>query len=393
MTPTSAHSPPPKDSVEWLPEDPPPRISRLAGWVLIGIFLAAAVTSVVLKLPETVRCRFTLILLEGADPIQSPVEGVLHQVRAMEGQEVEAGAVLFEIRSDTILSWQTELSAAREDLAAMEERSRRNEEAHRSLLEINEAGRLQIAQERAFRGQYRDTVQNFVRRSQYLRDEKLISEVELLKAELELAEGEKDLNISEQTYHKNNLERTQLETERSLQRSEEKAAIEKFKTTAESLRQRLVNCESGLLTIRAPFRATVISVAQHAPGSVVRPGLELCQVARTGGRPVAELKLSQAGLDQIATGQKARLFFDAFPYQRYGALSSLITWVSPSAILASGDLQFRARATLDQDAFSVNGTPVPVRSGMGGEARIRVGERTLIEFVFEPLKALREQSR
>jgi hypothetical protein len=48
---------------------------------------------------------------------------------------------------------------------------------------------------------------------------------------------------------------------------------------------------------------------------------------------------------------------------------------------------------LDQTAFTVNGVAIPVRTGMVGEARIRVGERTLIEYVFEPLKALREKSQ
>ncbi|HRI16235.1 MAG TPA: HlyD family efflux transporter periplasmic adaptor subunit [Verrucomicrobiota bacterium] len=386
-------TPPSSEAVDWLPDDPPPRISRLAGWVLIGLFAAGAITSVVLKLPENVRCRFTLIPEEGADPIQAPVQGVLQQVHAAEGQEVDAGATLFEIRSEDVLTWQTQLRSAEEDLRAMEERARRSEEAHHSLTDINEAGRQQVAQERAFRERYRDTVKDFVRRSRELRDLKLISEVELLKAELELAAGEKDLNITEQSYHKVNLERTQLETERNLQRSEEQAAIEKFKVTVASLRQRLVNCEAGILTIRAPYRAVITSVAQRNPGSVVHLGLELCQLARVDGHPVADLKLSQSGLDQVARGQSARLFFDAFPYQRYGTLSSRIDWVSPTAVVTGSELQFRARATLERGSFSVNGVEVPVRAGMMGEARIRVGERTLIEFVFEPLKALRERSR
>ena len=361
MTSTTPQTRPHDDTVDWLPDDPPPRISRLAGWVLIGVFMAAALTSVLLRIPETVRCRFALVPEAGADPIQSSVAGVLESVRAVEGQDVEAGSPLFEIRSEEVLTWQTDLRNAVEDLRAMEERSRRSEEAYQSLLEINEAGRLQIIQERSFRERYRDTVKDFVRRSRYLRDEKLISEVEFLKAELELAGGEKDLNISEQTYHKIELERTQLKTDRNLQRSEEQAAIEKLKVTTASLRQRLANCESGILTVRAPYRAVVISVAQRNPGSVVRPGLELCQLARIESRPVAELRLPQSGLDQVTPGQKVRLFVDAFPYQRYGALPGQITWVSASAVLTAGEPQFRARASLDQLEFLVKGVAVPVQ--------------------------------
>ncbi|MBL9174339.1 MAG: HlyD family efflux transporter periplasmic adaptor subunit [Verrucomicrobiales bacterium] len=387
-TPRSEASP-----VDWLPDEPPPRLARLAGWCLIGIFTAALLTAVLLRLPETVRCRFTLIPAEGADPIQSPVNGVLQQVRAAEGQEVESGAVLFEIRSDEVLTWQTELNAAENDLHASEQRTQRSEETYAALLKINQAGGQQITQELGFRTNYLNTVKKFVTASQTLYEAKLISEVENQKAKLEQAAGEKELHITEQSLNKNALEHQQLETERDLHRSEEQATVSKLKGRIASLRQRLVNCESGVLTVRAPFHAMVISVAQRNPGSVVRPGLELCQLARIEGRPVADLKIPQSGLDQVAPGQAARLFFDAFPYQRYGARAARIDWVSPSAVATGSDLQFHARATLDRDSFPVNGTNVPVRIGMMGEARIRVGERTLIEYVFEPLKALRERSR
>jgi len=381
------------ESVDWLPSTPPPAIARLAGWFLIGVFGAAVLTAVLLRVPETVRCRFTLVPADGADPLQSPVSGVLQAVLVAEGQTVAAGDVLFEIRSDEVITWQTALHGATEDLRAMEERVRRSEEAHAALLRINEAGREQIAQERTFRTRFRDTVKDFVRRSQELRDLKLISEVELLKAQLELAAAEKDLNISEQSYHKIGLERTQLETERQLQRSDEQAAIEKLKVTAEGLRQRLVGSASGLLSVRAPYPAVVTAIVQKNPGSVATPGLELCQLARLESRPIAALDLPQGGLDRVTAGQTARLFFDAFPYQRYGALPSRVEWVSPSAITTSNLLQFRARAVLGRDDFSSPAGPIAVRAGMVGEARIRVGTRTLIEFAFEPLKALREKSR
>lgn len=377
--------------MDWLPSEPPPRVACLTGWFLIGIFAAAVLAAALLQVPETVRCRFALVPAEGADPLQSPVRGVLQTVRVTEGQTVAAGDLLFEIRSDEVITWQTALHGAVQDLRAMEERVRRSEEAHAALLEINAAGREQIAQERAFRTQFRDTVKDFVRRSQELRDLQLISEVELLKARLELAAAEKDLNISEQSYHKIGLERTQLETERQLQRSEEQSEIEKLKVTAEGLRQRLEGGASGLLPVRAPYPAVVTSIGQKNAGGVVSPGLELCQLARLESRPVAALDLPQNGLDRVVPGQAARLFFDAFPYQRYGTLPSRVDWVSPSAILSSNRLAFRARATLDRDAFATPSGALAVRVGMVGEARIRVGTRTLIEFAFEPLKALRER--
>ena len=357
------------------------------------VFATAVAASALIRFPETIHCRFRLVPESGADPIQSPVNGILGGILAVEGKEVTPGELLFEIRSDELLTWQTELRSDVEETRALEERVRRTEEAHQSLLSIKEAELRQFEQERGFRRQYRDSTQDLLRRSRELRDKGLVSEVELLKAELDLANAEKDLNITEHGLQKVVLERMQIESERNRQRSDERAASEKLKNVMASLKARLADCEGGLLKVRAPYAAIVVSIPQHNPGSVVHGGQELCQLARTGDRPLAEIQLPQAGLDRVVTGLQARLFFDAFPYQRYGTIPVQIGWVSPSAVVRGDSHQFAARAPLLRMDFEKSGRRIPVRVGMMGEARIRVGENTVLESIFEPLRALREQSR
>ena len=378
---------------EWLPLDPPPVVLTLVGWLILVVFAAVVVASILIRFPETIHCRFRLVPESGADPIQSPVNGVLHGILADEGKEVGKGELLFEIRSDELLNWQTELRSDVEESRALEERVRRSEETHQSLLSIKGAELKQFEQERGFRRQYRDSTQDLLRRSRELREKGLISEVELLRAELDLANAEKDLNITEHGLQKVLLERMQIESERSRQQSDERAASEKLKNVMASLKSRLADFEGGVLKVRAPYDAIVVSVTQHNPGSVVRGGQELCQLARTGDRPLVEIQLPQTGLDRVVPGQEARLFFDAFPYQRYGTIPVQIGWVSPSAVVRGDTQQFAARAPLLRVDFEKSGRRIPVRVGMVGEARIRVGESTVMESVFEPLTALREQSR
>jgi len=393
VTPPKNQHPTEAPDHDWLPQEPPRSIALLTGWLIIAVFAGALVASVTVQLPETVRCRFRLIPASGTDPMQSPVRGTLHRILAAEGAEVEAGAPLFEIRSEEILAWQTDLTAALEDLRAGGESTARTEDAHRSLLRMKEAERIQVDQERLFRERHRGTVSNLVGRTRELKDAKLVSEVEMLRAELELANADKDINVAGQALQRLASELARMESERSRQRSDEQASAEKLRNSIASLRLRLVGTEGPLLTIRAPHRGAVLSVAQHSPGSVVQTGQELCQLARTGDRPLAELMLRQEGLDRISQGLEAKLFFDAFPYQRYGTIASQIDWLSPSAVLVEGQSTFRARASLNRLQFELDGQHLPVRAGLVGEARIRIGRRTLIESVFEPLRALREQAR
>lgn len=393
MTPGIPRSSGPASDSDWLPQEPSPRLARLTGWIVIALFLGALLASVTIRLPEIVRCRFKLIPASGADPIQSPVQGTLHRVLVTEGSEVESGAALFEIRSDEVLTWQTELKAALEDHRAGEETTLRNEESHQSQLRIKETERAQVEQELQFRKRHRDTVTDLVRRTAELKAAGLVSEVEMLRAELELADADKDLNVAGQALQRLASELARMESDRSRQRSDERAAVGKRGHLIDTLQLRLTGAVGPLITIRAPQRATVLSISQHSPGSVVQPGQELCQLARTDDHPIAELQLQQEGLDRISAGMESRLFFDAFPYQRYGTLSSRIRWLSPSAV-ADGDRSgFRARAELDHLQFNAAGQQFPVRPGMLGEARIRIGRRTLIESVFAPLRGLREETR
>lgn len=385
-------APPPQEDA-WLPQDPPPWVLRLTGWLIIAFVAGAFLAAALIRLPETVRCRFRLVPSSGADPIQAHVEGRLERVAVTEGQEIEAGAPIVEIRSGEILTWQTELRSHLEDSRATQERVKRTEEAHRSLLQIKDAELAQFEQELAFRRKHVANTEDFVRRSRNLKKEGLISDVELLRADLEFANASKDANITEQGIQKVRLERAQLEIERSRQRSDEQATLEKLGNVIASLRTRLADCEAGVLTVRCPYRAIVVSVAQRNAGSMVHSGQEVCQLARVEDPPLAELDLAQAGLDRVVQGQAARLFFDTFPYERYGTLPARIGWVSPSAVVQGDRLQFRARAALERLDFNGKDRRIPVRAGMQGEARIRVGERTLLESVFEPLRALREQAR
>ena len=97
-----------------------------------------------------------------------------------------------------------------------------------------------------------------------------------------------------------------------------------------------------------------------------------------------------AGLSRLRTGQNVRLLFDAFPYQRYGVVRGRVDWISPAAIARGQAQAFEGFATLEENEIGVGATSYPLRAGMGGTARITVGRRALIEYLFEPLRQMRE---
>src|ERR1044071_6895177 len=91
-----------------LPQDAPSWVLRIIAWLLCTMATAAALTAVLLKIPETVRCSFVLVSATGAETLLAPIPGVLVDVKVEEGAEVAKGTPLFILRSDDIRNWQTE---------------------------------------------------------------------------------------------------------------------------------------------------------------------------------------------------------------------------------------------------------------------------------------------
>jgi RTX toxin transport system membrane fusion protein len=258
---------------------------------------------------------------------------------------------------------------------------------------IKKAEINQVERELTFRQKHADTIRGLVARLQKLAGTGGISQIELAKYQLELASSEKDLSITEKTLDGVKLERERMETDRTRQRGEEQATIQTLKVRIAALERDLENTRHDLLAIRAPYPAVVLSLAQRSVGNVVQSGQELCQLARLDAAPRARLTLQERGLSRLAHEQRVRLFFEAFPYQRFGTITARLDWISPAAVSSDAGSMFVALASLDQTTINVRGEPRPLRVGMKGEARIVVGHRRLIEFAFEPIRKLKENLR
>jgi len=379
---------------EMMPQEPPPWIIRSAGWVLLGAFLFGLLLAIALRLPETVQCPFILVPATGADPIQAAHQGVISRVSVSEGQMVNKGDELFVLRSDEIRTLDTELRTLSEDLRTREDGLARSETAYQAQLNIKLAEIEQAKSEVKFRENHSKASRDLATRMEKLAKEGGMSEVELIKLRLELAGSEKDFSVAQRTLQQTNLERERMETDHVRLRGELEAEIEKLKMRTGALKADLENVQQNLLTVRSPYDGVVISLEQRTVGSVVQQGQVLCQLAQQKAQLRARLVLKEAGFPKLAVAQKVRYFFEAFPYQRYGALNGKLDWISPSAITSSEGPRFVALASLEKNAIAGGkGQNLALRVGMKGEAHIIVGGRTLIEYAFEPVRQLRENLR
>jgi multidrug resistance efflux pump len=373
---------------EMLPEDPPPKLIRYMAVWLLAVFVVGLLAAIFVHLPETEHAPFVLVPRDGADPIQSPRLATVNRVSVTEGQTVPAGGELFVLRSDEIRAFDTERRTLSEDLRTHELTLTKMDEAYVAEMDIKNAQVSQAESELRFREKQTSSNADLLARLEKLSKSGGFSQIDLIRLRMDAAGAEKDQAVAQRTLEQVKLERQQMANEHSRKRAEEAAEVEKLKMKLGALKADLENSQQNLLTIRAPYDAVVISLAQRSVGSVVQSGQELCQLARAESKPVARLALNESGMAKLNVNQPVRFFFEAYPYQRYGAVGGKLDWVSPSAVAGNNGANFVALASIDE---TLNRRHLLLRPGMKGEARIRVGSRTLLQYAFEPFQHLSDK--
>jgi HlyD family secretion protein len=218
----------------------------------------------------------------------------------------------------------------------------------------------------------------------------VVSPVEVLGYELGLAEAERDVAAALQAVERTKLDVDILEAQRVAELASERIQRNKIEPRLDVLGDLLNNAQRNVVFVNAPYDGVVLSLAAKRVGDVVAVGQELCEISPVDARTRARLAIHQSGVPRLEEGQPVKLYLDAFPYQRYGVVGATLEWVSPAAVTTDEGKEFVAYARLDQETIAADGRDAPLRVGMGGEARINVGKRTLVEYAFEPLRQLQE---
>lgn len=370
-----------------LPTAPPARAARWLAVLLLGLALAVALFTTLVRLPEVVVARFELVSADAADVLQTPIAAELVRVTVVEGDRVDAGDVLFELTSANTRQAQSQLRQLQEQQQALGQRARQLDLAHEQALALQLAEIDSATRELGFREELVTTQRQVLDRAERLGRAGVVAEVELLKYRLALAEAEKERVLGRRDLERLNLARQQLISAREQSRAEDASASRQLEERVASLQVELADSDGAIRRVRAPFPGTVVHLPARTPGSVVELGATLAQLARTDGAVHARLLLPERSLARLQVGQELRLQFDAYPYQRYGSVDARVHRISPMPLVAGNRADFVADATLTVPK------PFEVRVGMRGQARIVIGQRTLLQRALDPLRGALDRMR
>jgi membrane fusion protein len=380
-------------------------LAALATFAVVGLLVFGEYT-------RTARVSGWLVPQQGLLRIYATQPGVVARLHVEEGAPVRAGKPLIELSSEV------QSGAAR---GTQEEISRQLEVRRKTLLDDL------ALQERLFADRAKDLAERVAT---------LRSEMESLKRETVLqrervalvqayADGRKDLlkrglitapsvqgaeeNRLAQAANLLALERKSTTTARDLLTLEgelrdlpltKQTKLAEIQREIATLDQETATTDARRrIVIPAPLDGTV-AMMQAEVGGRADGAAPLLSIIPAGSKLEAHLFSPGRAIGFVRKGQRVRLRYRAFPYQKFGQYEGVISRISRSA-LTPADLRqelstlsglvdvtepvYRIVVELESQTVRAYGAAVALTPGMQLDASIAIETRTLAEWMFEPL--------
>lgn len=140
------------------------------------------------------------------------------------------------------------------------------------------------------------------------------------------------------------------------------------------------------LEIRATETGAVHELKVRTVGGVVAPGDTLLEIVPEGGALTLEARVSPADIEHVTMGAAAEVRFTSLSPRSTPTLFGAVVTVSPDTMTdkASGQSYFQVRVRVPEDERRRLGGVAP-HPGMPVDVVLLAGERTMLEYVLEPL--------
>jgi len=337
-------------------------------------------------------------------------DGIIQRIHFKVGNSVVKGDSLFTVNTDKQLPEGTTATKSaiqkieQTKTAITKQQSNAKEEAAFKTKRLQ--SQIQSLEERVFRvGEQIDTQikaveleKNLLKNYKNLFNQEAASSLELNRQEkqhliairtLQVLSDEKENFQAEKRDKELQIDSIKIATQKELSLLEEKLSF-----TEQSLNKEISNEK---FIIQAPVSGQIASIiANH--GQSINNQQALATLLPEGTRLEVKLYISPKAIGFIKSGQKVKLRYESFPYQKFGSHEGKITDISSSVVLAK-DLDFPiiqqksafvATVEIEKDFFIYDGQIISLQPGMISSTDIILENRKIWEWILEPLISLKE---
>jgi hemolysin D len=193
--------------------------------------------------------------------------------------------------------------------------------------------------------------------------------------------------------------------------SENAQKLAEAERQADDIGQKLAKSAAKLdhMTLRAPLNGTIQASSVTTVGQVLTSGEEIMRIVPEDAVLEIECYLPNQDIGFVKEGQDAVVKIESFPFTRYGTINARVTRVARDAIpqpeaeqtetnsqkqmksTQSGvaqrtqNLVFPVTLKPETTLIGIDGTNIPLQTGMATTVEIRTGSRRILEYIFSPL--------
>lgn len=139
--------------------------------------------------------------------------------------------------------------------------------------------------------------------------------------------------------------------------------------------------------IRAPYSGVVDKLAFSSVGDVVKPAEPIMEIVPDRDRLLVEAGISPSDIDQVTTGQRARIRFTAFNSTASPEIAGRVTVVAPERTTdpETRTSYYSVRVEVDERDLA-RWPELKLRPGMPAEIFIQTGSRSMLSYLTKPLR-------
>ncbi|MDA9243052.1 HlyD family type I secretion periplasmic adaptor subunit [Amylibacter sp.] len=171
------------------------------------------------------------------------------------------------------------------------------------------------------------------------------------------------------------------------ERSQVTGEIAELEVRLPAIRQRLKETE-----IRSPIDGIVNRVFFNSLGAVVSSGEVIAEIVPTQGKLLVEAFIDPKDIATIEPGQPAKISLTAYDPSKYGYLLGTLTKVSADTVFReeTKSSAYAVNLSIDTEIFESDTVPVSIVPGMIAQVDIIRGERTILEYFWQPVAKMKD---
>jgi HlyD family type I secretion membrane fusion protein len=139
--------------------------------------------------------------------------------------------------------------------------------------------------------------------------------------------------------------------------------------------------------IASPVDATVLHLQVKTLGGVIKPGDVIMDLVPTSEDLIIDARVSPRDIDAVHAGQSAYVMFPSYPQRGLLRIDAKVDTVSADAVAdqRTGERYYVAKVRVDREHIRERAPMIELVPGLPAEAFIQTSERTLLDYLLQPM--------